>query len=52
MLGVENELVLSTMTLCYEALQALRLRMDNVVLDAEAGTYDHLPVLVLLPIQA
>ena len=44
--------VRSTARACYKALQTLGLRMDNVVFDAESGTSDYLPILVVLSIQA
>ena len=46
MLGVENDFVLNTMTLSDQALAALGLRRDDVLLDAQFGYYDHLPLVV------
>ena len=43
-LGVENAFVLNTMLLSDEALAALGLRVDDVVLDARSGYYDQLPI--------
>ena len=36
----------NTMLLSDAALAALGLRMDDVVLDAQSGYYDHLPIVV------
>ncbi len=46
MLGVENAFVLNTMVLSDEALAALGLQVDDVVLDAQSGYYDHIPIVV------
>ena len=45
-LGVENAFVLNTMTLSDQALAALGLLRDDVLLDAQFGYYDHLPLVV------
>ena len=45
-LSVENAFVLNTMLLSDEALASLGLRVDDVVLDAQSGYYDHLPIVV------
>lgn len=45
-MSVENAFVLNTMLLSDEALAALGLRVDDVVLDARSGYYDHLPIVV------
>jgi len=45
-LGVENAFVLNTMLLSDAAWAALGLRVDDVVLDAQSGYYDHLPIVV------
>ena len=45
-LGVENAFVLNTMTLSDQALAALGLLRDDVLIDAQFGYYDHLPLVV------
>jgi len=45
-LGVENAFVLNTMTLSDAALAELGLQLDDVLLDAQSGYYDHLPLVV------
>lgn len=49
-MSVENAFVLNTMLLSDEALAALGLRVDDVVLDARSGYYDHLPIVADLVI--
>ena len=46
MLVVENAFVQNTMLLSDEALAALGLQADDVLLDARSGYYDHLPLVV------
>lgn len=45
-LQVSNAFVLNTTLLTDEALEALGLQRDDVVLDASTGYYDHLPIVV------
>ncbi|MFV1859986.1 MAG: endonuclease/exonuclease/phosphatase family protein [Anaerolineales bacterium] len=45
-LNVVNAFVLNTMMLSDRALAALGLQADDVLLDAESGYYDHLPIVV------
>jgi endonuclease/exonuclease/phosphatase family metal-dependent hydrolase len=45
-MGVENAFVLNTMILSDEALAALGLQRDDVLLDAQSGYYDHFPLVV------
>ena len=45
-LSIENAFVLNTMSLSDQALAALGLLVDDVLLDAESGYYDHLPIVV------
>ncbi len=45
-LEVANAFVLNTMLLSDEALAALGLQADDVLLDARSGYYDHLPLVV------
>ena len=43
---VENSFVLNTMTLSPAALAAVGLQAEDVMLEAEVGNYDHLPLVV------
>lgn len=43
---VENSFVLNTMTLSPSALAAAGLQAEDVMLETEAGNYDHLPLVV------
>ena len=45
-LNVENAFVLHTMTLSDDALSALGLQIDDVLLDVRSGYYDHHPLVV------
>jgi len=45
-LEVENAFILNSMLLSDEALASLGLRVDDVMLDALSGYYDHLPIVV------
>jgi len=45
-LEVANAFVLNTMLLSDDALAALGLQVDDVILDAQSGWYDHLPLVV------
>ena len=45
-LEAANAFVLNTMLLSDEALESLGLQMDDVLLDARSGYYDHLPLVV------
>jgi hypothetical protein len=45
-LSVKNAFVLNTMTLSDDALSALSLQVDDVLIDAKSGYYEHRPVVV------